>query len=62
MAKEKPKPVKLPEVCSACGQKLTQFKWNDKFDILICENPACSAYRNSVGNIKKEGEFDNGIF
>ena len=38
----------MEELCSSCHKPLIRVKWNSTTDILICDNPYCSKFRNPI--------------
>jgi len=44
----------LYPACLQCGCNLIRLKWNDKCDVLVCDNGLCSKYRQLAGTVKIE--------
>lgn len=34
--------------CEACGGIMARMSWNNDTDVLVCENPECTAFRAPV--------------
>ena len=37
--------------CDKCGTPKILIPWNDKVDILVCDNSHCATYRNPAGTV-----------
>jgi len=49
---------KAHPACLQCGCNLIRLKWNDKCDVLVCDNVLCSKYRQLAGTVKVGGEVN----
>jgi len=50
------------EECSSCHKLLIRIKWNSTTDVLICDNPYCSKFRNPITPpeiIARRKKYDN---
>lgn len=45
--------VNSSDRCGVCHAKLARIKWNDKCDILVCNNSPCHKFRSPVETLVK---------